>query len=60
MSEILNRAVTKGRGPGAGGRGPGAADFPWGTMSMTPVYFHRKQKENENKKNSLAIHFPTY
>ena len=49
MSEILNRAVTKGREPGA-------------AESMTPVYFHRKQKENENKKNSLAsfLHFPTY
>ena len=43
MSEILNKAVTK-------GRGPGARDFPQGTMSMTPIYFHRKQKENETKR----------
>ena len=43
MSEILNRAVTKGWGPGAG-------DFPQGTMSMTLVNFRRKQKENETKR----------
>ena len=50
MSEILNRAVTTGRGPGAG-------DFPRGTMSMAPVYFRRKQKKMRPKE-LLGYSFP--
>ena len=36
-------------------------DFPRGTMSMTPVYFRRKQKKNETKRTPrLFISPPTH
>ena len=49
MSEILNRAVTKGRG------------FPPGYNEHDPVYFRRKQKKNETKRTPrLFISPPTH
>ena len=48
-SRSSNKVVTEGQGPEIS---------PMVTMSMTPSYFERKQKQKKNIKNSLADHFP--